>query len=269
EYLAMCLSVRGQERDLPEWFAHHYHHFGVRRFYVQDDGTTPPLSSATHDWGIPREAITFTYFPRSWMRPWRSQQHHAYSECHRLHGRKHTWMAHLDADEFLELTTSTESDAFTKVLQEYEADDRVGAVALSWRTHTSAGLLARPASARKAFDRCIDDNSSPSNPRPDASGHIKSIVRTNHFRFMAVHYFPTAWGTYTVGENWDRVDSTFRKPMTVERFSVHHYICKSREEFEEKMRRGNGMDEPKTESIWVAIESANTVHCDSMARYNP
>lgn len=32
EYLAICVSMKDQERDLPEWLVHHYHHVGIRRF---------------------------------------------------------------------------------------------------------------------------------------------------------------------------------------------------------------------------------------------
>lgn len=32
EYVAMCVAVRDQARDLPEFLIHHYHHFGIRRF---------------------------------------------------------------------------------------------------------------------------------------------------------------------------------------------------------------------------------------------
>ena len=68
EYVAFCLVVRNQSIDMPEFFIHHYHHHGIRRFYVYDDGTSPPLSQKPYidSWGIPDEAINFTYIePKS------------------------------------------------------------------------------------------------------------------------------------------------------------------------------------------------------------
>ncbi|KAJ3014240.1 hypothetical protein HKX48_005281 [Thoreauomyces humboldtii] len=32
QYVAMCISVKNQHRDLAEWFKHHYHHLGIRKF---------------------------------------------------------------------------------------------------------------------------------------------------------------------------------------------------------------------------------------------
>ena len=68
EYIAFCLVVRNQSIDMPEFFIHHYHHHGIRRFYVYDDGTSPPLAQKPYidSWGIPDEAINFTYIePKS------------------------------------------------------------------------------------------------------------------------------------------------------------------------------------------------------------
>ena len=68
EYIAFCLVVRNQSIDMPEFFVHHYHHHGIRRFYIYDDGTSPPLSHKPYidSWGIPDEAINFTFIePKS------------------------------------------------------------------------------------------------------------------------------------------------------------------------------------------------------------
>ena len=63
ECVALCLAVKDQVEDLPEYFTHHYYHLGVRRFYIMDDGTDPPLSTAKGpgEWGIPDSAITFHF----------------------------------------------------------------------------------------------------------------------------------------------------------------------------------------------------------------
>lgn len=59
EYLAICLYVKNQAQDLPEFFQHHYHEMGIRRFYVMDDGSDPPMSSYMDKFGIPAEAMDF------------------------------------------------------------------------------------------------------------------------------------------------------------------------------------------------------------------
>lgn len=50
---------------------------------------------------------------------------------------------------------------------------------------------------------------------------------------------------------------------------MHHYGLKSREEFEEKMQRGNGMNDPKDEAFWDEQESQAREQCLEMAAYEP
>ena len=62
-------------------------------------------------------------------------------------------MAFLDSDEYLEVTSQNET--LREILEEFEKSDSIGGLGVSWRMHTSAGLLRRPESTRKAFTTCI------------------------------------------------------------------------------------------------------------------
>ena len=50
---------------------------------------------------------------------------------------------------------------------------------------------------------------------------------------------------------------------------MHHYGLKSRQEFEEKMQRGNGMNDPKGEDLRREQEEAAREDCFEMAQYEP
>lgn len=65
EYLAVCLFARDQALDMVEFFQHHYYEIGIRRFWVMDDASDPPLSTFQNQYGIPPEAIDFVYHPKS------------------------------------------------------------------------------------------------------------------------------------------------------------------------------------------------------------
>lgn len=65
EYLAVCLFARDQSLDMVEFFQHHYYEMGIRRFWVMDDASDPPLSTFQNDYGIPPEAIDFVYHEKS------------------------------------------------------------------------------------------------------------------------------------------------------------------------------------------------------------
>jgi hypothetical protein len=154
EYVAVCMAVKDQHLDLQEFFIHHYHHLGIRRFYIMDDGSEPPLSSHK-DYGIPRKHLTFHYYSRKDRV--KGMQHHVYDTCISLYRDRHTWMAFLDADEMLEMTGE---ETLREMLKRWEWDRSVGALAVNWKTHGSNGLLMRPESARKAFTDCSKSSSS-------------------------------------------------------------------------------------------------------------
>jgi hypothetical protein len=105
-----------------------------------------------------------------------------------------------------------------------------------------------------------------------ANVHVKSIVKTSHAgAAINPHTFNLRPNTNTVGENGDIIHSqAFREPITRDRVSLHHYAVKSRQEFEEKLQRGNGMSDPKTENMWEEFENVIPhVSCTEMVRYDP
>jgi hypothetical protein len=267
EYVAICLAVKDQSRDLAEWLTHHYHHVGIKRFYIMDDGSDPPLSSFDMDYGVPESAVTFHYQDRA-TRGVRMQAIF-YSQCIEWHGTNHTWMAYIDVDEFLEATSKKET--LDDILKSFEPDDLVGALGVNWKTHTSNGLLKRPESCRKAFTTCLVDSPAELYGGTDDNHHIKSIVKTSFFGgCQNPHKFGLRDGAMTVGETGDIIHGlAWRSPITRDRIALHHYAVKSREEFEEKMLRSNGMSDPKSEGFWDHVENQiPQEECREMAQYD-
>ncbi|KAG9235213.1 hypothetical protein BJ875DRAFT_374695 [Amylocarpus encephaloides] len=233
-----------------------------------DDGSLPPLSTFPLPSSIPSSAVTFTYQDPEDRTGGHSQQLSIYRRCLQTWGSQHTWMAFIDGDEFFEMTGGNET--FPQFLQSME-DESIGAVAVNWRMHTSSGYLTRPDSVRKAFINCIWDGP------PSDNSLTKSIVRTE---FAESPQNPHLWylkdGRVTVGEKGDLVDGNgvqseaLRNPISRARVALHHYALKSREEYEEKMLRGNAMDDPKGEGFWNSLEhTLPKVACPEMGFYDP
>ena len=262
--MSICIAVKNQHLDLLEWFPHYYYHHGIRRFYVMDDGSQPPISILP-GYGIPNSAITFTYIPRTPIeeRP-EPMHHHIYGNmCMKDYGKRHTWMAFLDADEFLEMRNG---QTLMQWLHDWERNDTVGAVAAQWLTHNSAGLLTRPeGGSRKNFDKCVVND-------PDGENkHVKMFVRTELFQQVNnVHHIGTKDGYLEVGEHGDPA-GTYRNPITHDKWALHHYQIKSRQEFIEKQDRGNAnaLAKPIPESLWQGVESMDQVNCTELIEYYP
>jgi hypothetical protein len=114
EPIAICLAAHDQSKDLVEFFNHHYHHMGIRRFYIMDDNSEPPLSDSEYP-GIPRTALTFIYQgPKN--RP-ADMQMAAYSKCAQNYKGKHTWMGFFSPDEYLE---TPGDETLKEVLESFE-----------------------------------------------------------------------------------------------------------------------------------------------------
>ncbi|KFZ24401.1 hypothetical protein V502_01119 [Pseudogymnoascus sp. VKM F-4520 (FW-2644)] len=279
EDIAICLSVKDQYADLTEWLTHHYHHLSIRRFYIMDDGSSPLLATYNYSAFLDPKAITHRYYHPALHHPY--QQLASYSDCLKLFGDRHKWMAFIDADEYLEvrgneilrsiLAPYDDDYSLRSILAPYDDDDSVGAFAVNWQIHTSGGLLTRPPSARKGFTRCIEDQSPDHSPDVGTENeHIKVIVKPPRVAKPDVHKFELKEGARTVGENGDTVDRlAWRVPITRRRVSLHHYATKSREEYVAKMERGNGMGSPKGWDWWDWVEAIPTAECKEMATLVP
>lgn len=266
EYLAICISAKDQFDDLLEWLTHHYHHHNIRRFYIMDDGSTPPYATRNFSAFVDPRAITHRYILPALHH--RYQQLASYTDCLDLYGKKHKWIAFIDADEYLEVRGN---NTIHSLLKQYDNDNSVGAFAINWQIHTSGGLLTRPDSARKGFTRCIEDQDPNHPPNVGTENeHIKVIVKPSHVATPDVHKFYLKDGSRTVGEYGDTVDrQAWRVPITRDKVALHHYATRSLQEYKEKIHRGNGMGDPKGWNWWNHVEAIPTVECKEMAVLDP
>lgn len=226
----------------------------------------PPLSDTVYP--IPSHAITWEYqqpYVHSDVLGAREGiQEKYYTDCVHKYGSKHSWIGFLDVDEFLEMTGN---ETLSEFLRGWATNDTVGALSVNWKTHSSAGLLTRPAAgARKSFNRCIVDD-----PKND-NLKVKTFTRTDLFEGMDNCHCVSRLknGTVQVGEHGDIVYHTCdRNPMTRDRWALHHYGPKSRGEFLQKQERGKIRGGKSGEEWWNRIENAEQYDCLEMTMYEP
>lgn len=236
EYFAMCVGNKNQPVDLQEFFRHHYHHHGVRHFYIGDDGSDPPLSTFNYP-GVPREALDFEYYPPE--QHTEAMQVDMYNRCAERAAGKHAWMAFFDEDEMLEMTDPT-----MKVQDFLRGFEDEGAVGVNWVLHGSHDVLTQSLiDDRQVFLSCFPQFQEPGS-HCDDNRHIKSIVNMKYFGFcVGPHQFAMTQGKREVGEHHDDIDgSPFRYPDTKDFIQLHHYAVRSLEEYIRKIERGNGMN---------------------------
>ncbi|KAI5478130.1 hypothetical protein MNV49_005394 [Pseudohyphozyma bogoriensis] len=276
-YLGICLAVKGQTFDLPEWLRHHYYHVGVKNFYIFDDGTKPPIMDQLTDaeLGIPRGAITYTYITEETRRNWRFPQLAIYNECMQRFGRYHGWLALLDADELLEMTDHTLAiQPFLRSLESIknEKNESIGALGVQWITHNSNGVTEKPERGlmRRSFTSCEAD---PAEGGTQDNLHVKVIVRPDSVMWANTpHDVQLHPGFYTSGEDGNELPDPkwWQNPPRRNKITLHHYAVKSLQEYREKLARGNAMaDDPKGMEFWDHVEGSPKMECGSLAEYWP
>ncbi|ERS98563.1 hypothetical protein HMPREF1624_05348 [Sporothrix schenckii ATCC 58251] len=267
KYISICLAVKDQRLDLPEFLRHHYYNMGVGHFFIMDDGSEPPLSELTdEELTIPRDAVEFHYFRPDQHVQW--MQYTMYNTCKNVASNHSsvntTWMAFIDADEFID---APGPQTLREVLEDFGRIEAIGGVALNWRVHTSGGHLTRQPSVISAFTECIYDD--PEHNGNDTNNrHVKSIVKLKHMvQPRNPHSFILTPNHFSVGENGDVVESHLRAPITRDRLAIHHYALKSKAEFEDKMSRGSGMSHHNGWSVWDNYEKMPHEPCEEMLRW--
>ncbi|PSC75223.1 hypothetical protein C2E20_2025 [Micractinium conductrix] len=278
-YLAGCLVVKDQHEDLPDWLDYHAW-LGFSHFYVMDDGSDPPLDKLLKPYirlsghGRARRGLVThrrlgnaTHLAADIAsRTCQSIELHArqvmaYSLCLHTYGHRHRFMSFFDADEYLvirggahcEVTSSVDGTPdLPPLLRDYEG---YGALAVTWRMFGSNGHLTRQPHVLSAYTSCLD-------AKALVNSHIKTIANTARTTRMTgphtAHYAPGFSAVTASRQKVQPEGHPFAPEPDSTRLALHHYVLKSRSEYEEKMARSNAMDAPKDDSIVACCGAAGS-----------
>ncbi len=220
---ALCGIVRNEIRSIVEWLAH-YKALGFDEFLIYDnestDGTEVILQALD-------EAGELIYL--DWPHViGRWPQRRAYEHARRWASAE--WLAFFDADEFLVLQKDASINAFLRPFP-----PEVAAVVVNWVVFGSGGqarYLPQPVTER--FGDALPEGAS-------WNRVFKSFGRRELLTGTGIHRLNPGSGHYVTTSG---AEAQFDGPMRTKTAgtgiaTLHHYIVKSREEFEEKLQRGN------------------------------
>lgn len=228
--ISTCLLIKDEGRYLPEWLEWHCK-IGVQHFFVYDNGSEVPILES-----VPLEFIdmvTVVDFPP----PRESTQVEAYTDCLKRFGTTSTWIAFIDADEFIRVVDGTPLPEF---LKNYTDSD---AILVKWAMYNANGLLyddGRP--VRERFTKIV-------NHYPSDMPQHKSIIQPAKISIMTAHV-PIA--TYQTLRIVDENNEPIRlcKNITNNKILIDHYFTKSYEEWQRKMKRGSCDPQYVRENEW-------------------
>lgn len=253
-YIAICAVVKDQRLDIREWVEYH-NYIGVKRIYIWDNGSSPPLVQMLEDY-INKGLVVYTYGTkygkiRAW---WASPQRHAYDECLRRFRHLHRWIAFIDADEFIYLVDQPKPD-IVSFMRPYE---NYGALGINWLMFGSSNHTKRPEGGvlvSYVHTMAKDD---------PVHKHIKTIANTAYAQaFVTPHHISfNQKDKFTVTENIQGMGGPWSPFPSHKKIVLLHYFVKAKDEFAEKVRRGAGGGGRKTMKDFDDYNNKATHPCD-------
>lgn len=212
--LALVLFCKDEHPYLEEWLDYHSS-IGVEWFFIYDNGSTPPIRPN-------RENVTvIRWDDNHWGRQCR-----AYAHCLKDYGLDFKWMGFIDTDEFIVPRTG-------KMLPEFLEDYKeFGGLAIYWLCFGSNGHTTKQKSVLESYTRRA-------RAKYDGNIHYKCIVQprfTCPIESDTPHLPVFSGGKYAVDETGLPLGGPHRSSL----IQLNHYITRSKEDYEEKLKRGYG-----------------------------
>lgn len=217
--LAVCAIAKDEGEYFPEWIEWH-RKMGVEKFYIYDNGSTDGTRSILAPY-IDSGLVEYRHFPGE------RKQLAAYDDCLLRHRYEPRWLAFIDLDEFIvPLKDRTVAD-FLKRFEDFPA------VEINWLIYGSGGEV------RKTECPVMERFTRHSRGDHILNRHVKSIVNPRRVYNMVGCHEATRIDGFGADSHGEPIRRNFReREPQQDVIRINHYAVKSREEFEEKQRRG-------------------------------
>lgn len=222
-YIALCLFCKDENEYLEEWI--NYHLFiGVNHIFIYDNNSTIAIKNTVKNY-IDEKQVTVIEVTDN--NPGR--QCRAYNKCIIEHGYKFNWIGFIDTDEFIVIKNGMNIIEFLKPYENFAA------LGIYWLCFGSNGKKKKQKSQIKSYTMRSEYTF-------HANNHIKSIVQPKYVKNKVSadpHTFIYNPGYFQVDENKNKLSGPIGI-HTSNKIQLNHYVLRSLEDFENKMKRGGG-----------------------------
>jgi hypothetical protein len=210
--LGAMIRVKDEARFLPEWLAHHVG-LGVEHVVVYDNNSGDGIREAIDPF-VREGLVTYVRWPTVPASP------SSHLDFFTRFGALYRWAAFFDTDEFL---VEGAPGALARAL---EAAGGAPAIGINCRFFGSAGHETIPSGlVTERFDRAA----------VTYDHHVKVIARPAEFAgYRNSHNFYYRRGRMARTPAGRRVFGTFATPIDRPALLVHHYVYRSREDYQRK-----------------------------------
>lgn len=210
---ALCVIVKDEDLYIHEWVQYNLK-LGFSRIYMYDNTDECRLRPNIYH----KYPVTLVHLPG------RELQMVAYNHCLDTFGHLHTWIAFVDADEFIVLR---KHESIVSLLNEH---CQSGALCLNWYFFGSSGYLhytAEPVLSRFMLREA------------GVNEHVKTIVKTSDaVRMLNPHFLELKLGCVQRDTSGRQFYGAFNFDGPTDVAVINHYFTKSRDEFDRKRMRG-------------------------------
>eukprot|EP01023_Acetabularia_acetabulum_P026197 TRINITY_DN2491_c0_g1_i1.p1 TRINITY_DN2491_c0_g1~~TRINITY_DN2491_c0_g1_i1.p1 ORF type:complete len:385 (+),score=28.58 TRINITY_DN2491_c0_g1_i1:166-1320(+) len=271
-YAALCVITKDDDiNDTKEFLDYHFK-IGIGRIYLFDTGSNnlhqlkifEALSKYLSD-----GRLFYSYWNYGPARIGFNMQIDIYNKCAHSFAKNHVWLGFIDTDEFIVLRNPEknfennkkrsknsyydDSSKWNNFGDPYIADfskkringeektniqqflmqyEDYGALTMNWVLFGSSGHEKHQYSALKSYTKCL------------LHDHVKTFVNVRFWnkRISNVHYIAPKYflkNRFAVDENFERVRGPINKKFAAHKIAVFHYVTKSREDYQVKMKRGD------------------------------
>ena len=260
--ISVAAIVKDEADYIEEWIQFHML-MGIEHFYIYDnessDGTAEILKEY-EKMGL----VTYTFWPG------KGQQAPAYSNAIKRFKNDSVYIAFIDADEFLFSVAGNKIiDEVNQILDQYNKtrgfDEQLAAgIGVNWIIYGTSYHLNK--SDDLVIRRFI--------LRRKAGKYIKSIYNPRTVARISVHYAIFAPGYCCISENGSEIPGPTFRDGKCQKLRINHYMYKSEEEFIERKRKGDAVNDRRRESeeyiknaLIAARTSYNEYHDPILVKY--
>src|SRR5271166_696349 len=222
-YLSICAIAKNEDPYLLEWCAFH-RVCGVQHIYIFDNESDTSIRT-----------ILAKYIDEGFVSvydaPGRGIQMEVYANATKQFGKETHFMGFIDVDEYL---VCKKSNDIKKVLQRFDQPG-IGSFQVSWRLFGSNGHITKP-------EGLTIENFTAASPISWSENlHTKSICIPDRCLGTPAgdpHHMNIKRMFVSVSENMKPMRGPFAPEFCANEIQLNHYVVRSREEFENKIKKG-------------------------------
>lgn len=251
--LTAAIIIKNEGKYITEWL-NYYQLIGFDKIYLYDNESTDNTLLSIRPF-IESGFVEYHKIIGN------NRQLDAYNDALRRSKKESKYIAFLDADEFIFVTSQKES--VSEIIDKlFSNDSKIGGVLINWLIFGSSNLLKAPNGLVTQNFVYRSKYNFPKNK------HVKTICDPRKVEGVNnPHYVEYKIGYYSINSTGHKATGPFNKFDPNTRIRINHYFTKSKEEFLKKRARGMADKKGIRDLSDFKIHDKNDVYDDSMSRF--